>query len=116
MQTDVTKLSDNFMSGQALCFNLYPGTKIRSFFFCKNEVHLETPVFQILENKCYSFHFQNKITSGNVRTVIALVNTCLTILIRTTDVVNGIHCIKGAKVRKFYVYKFMNNRSIGRLY
>ena len=116
VQTDVTKLSDNFMSGQALCFNLYPGTKIRSFFFCKNEVHLETPVFQILENKCYSFHFQNKIASGNVRTVIALVNTCLTFLIRTTDVVNGIHCIKGAKVRKFYVYKFVNNLSIGRMY
>ena len=116
VQTDVTKLSDNFMSGQALCFNLYPGTKIGSLFFCKNEVHLETPVFQILENKCYSFHFQNKIASGNVRTVIALVNTCLTFLIRTADVVNGIHCIRDAKVRKFYVYKFMNNLSIGRMY
>ena len=30
-------------------------------------------------------------------------------LIHTTDIVNGIHCIKSAKVRKFYVYNFMNN-------
>ena len=44
-----------------------------------------------------------------MRTLIALVNTCLTVLIRTTDVVNGIHCIKDAKVSKFYVYNFMNN-------
>ena len=117
MQTDVTKL-DRFMPGQALCFNLYPGTKILSFVFCKNEVHLETPVFQILENKCYSFHFcaQNKITSENIHSLIALVNTYLTFLIRTTDVVNGIHCIKGAKVRKFYVYKFTNNLSIDKIY
>ena len=43
---------------------------------------------------------QNKITNENMRTLIALVNTCLTVLIRTTDVVNGIHCIKGAKVKK----------------
>ena len=56
------------------------------------------------------FCAQNKIATENVRTVIALVNTCLTFLIRTTCVVNDIHCIRDAKVRNFYVYKFMNNR------
>ena len=40
---------------------------------------------------------QNKITSENVHTLIALVNMCLMFLILTTDVVNGIHCIKSAK-------------------
>ena len=45
-----------------------------------------------------------------MRTLSVLVKTCLTFLICTTDVVNGIHCIRGAKVRKFYV--FMNNISI----
>ena len=59
---------------------------------------------------------QNKITNENMRTLIALVNTCLTFLIRTTDVVNGIHCIKDAKVSKFYVYKFMYNLSIAKIY
>ena len=59
---------------------------------------------------------QNKITSENIHSLIALVNTYLTFLMRTTDVVNGIHCIKGAKVRKFYVYKFVNNLSSGRMY
>ena len=34
-----------------------------------------------------------------MRTLIALVNTYLTFLIHTTDVLNGIHCIKDAKVR-----------------
>ena len=46
---------------------------------------------------------QNKIASENVRTLIALVNTCLTFLIRTTDVVNGIHCIRDAKVINLFV-------------
>ena len=48
-----------------------------------------------------------------MRTLIALVNTYLTFLIRTADVVNG---IKGAKVSKFYVYEFMNNLSIAKIY
>ena len=43
---------------------------------------------------------QNEIASGNMHTLIALFNTYLTFLVRTTDVVNGIHCIKGAKVKK----------------
>ena len=57
----------------------------------------------------------NKITSENMCTLIALVNTSLTFLIHTTGV-NDIHCIKSAKVRKFYVYEFMNNVSIVKLY
>ena len=32
------------------------------------------------------------------------------------NVVNGIHYIKGKKVRKFYVYKLMNNHSIAKIY
>ena len=51
-----------------------------------------------------------------MHSLIALVNTYLTFLIRTTDVVNDIHYIKGAKVRKFYVYKFTNNLSIAKIY
>ena len=50
-----------------------------------------------------------------MRTLNALVNTKLTFLIRITDVVNGIHCIKGAKVRRFYIYKFINNLSIAKI-
>ena len=34
-----------------------------------------------------------------MRTLIALVKTYLTFLIRSTDVVNGIPCIKDAKVK-----------------
>ena len=118
VQTDVTKLSDNFMSGQALCFNLYPGTKIRSFFFARMKYIQKRLHFKFFKINAILFIFcgQNKIASGHVRTVIALVNTCLTFLIRTAYVVNGIYCIRDKKVRKFYVYKFMNNLSIGRIY
>ena len=59
---------------------------------------------------------QNQIASENIRTLIASVNTCLTFLLRTTDVVNGIHCIKGEKIGKFDVYKFMNNLSTAKIY
>ena len=48
-------------------------------------------------------------------TLIALVSTCLPFLVGTTDV-NGIHCIKDAEARKFYVYKFMNKLSIAKIY
>ena len=51
-----------------------------------------------------------------MRTLIALVNMYLTFLMRTTDVLNGIHCIKDAKVKRFYVYEFMNNLSIAKIY
>ena len=58
---------------------------------------------------------QNKITMENMRTFIAVVNTYLTVLICTADVLNGIHCMKDAKVRKFYVYEFMNNLSTAKI-
>ena len=96
---------------------LYPvqNPKLR---FWKNEVHLETPVFEILENKCCSFHclFSEQNDKWKYAHIDCFSQHCLTVLIRTTDVDNGIHCIKGAKVNKFYVYKFKNNLSIVKIY
>ena len=51
-----------------------------------------------------------------MRMLIVLVNMYPTVSISATDVVNGIRCIRGAIVRKFYVYKFMNNLSIAKTY
>jgi len=88
------------MSGQARCFNLYPGTKILSFVFVRMIYIQKRQYFEFLKINAIVFIVcaQNQLASENMRTLIASVNTCLTFLTRTTDVVNGIHCIKGEKV------------------
>ena len=69
VQTDVTKLSDNFVSGQALCFNLYPGTKIRNFFFVRMKYIKKRLPFKFLKINAILFIFcgQNKIANGDMR-------------------------------------------------
>ena len=104
VQTDVTKLSDNVMPGQALAFKFclfVPRYKNPKLHFCKHEIHLETPLFQVLKNKWYSFHClcseqNNKWKYAHIGCVSQHVSY----------VVNGIHCIKCAKGRKFYVYEW----------
>ena len=47
-----------------------------------------------------------------MRTVTAVVDMCLSFLVLSPDVDNVVLFIKSAKVRRFYVYMFMNNGSI----
>ena len=64
MQMDITKLSNNFMLEQALCFNLYPSTKVLSFVFVRMKYILKLLYFKFLKINAILFIVctQNKIS------------------------------------------------------